>query len=126
MESFAAFAGAGVPPGLARKGRADETDRLGTDVLEFESAGVEFGGDEKVLIAGVGEGVWEGGEEGSGGIRLMRFMRGMRVMIELGGEFRAGAGTGPEPEFGRGLEGAGEGGGDFHFVGEPVGDGASD
>ena len=94
VESFAAFARAGVPPGLAGNGLADKADGLGVDVLEFESAGVEFFGAEEVLIAKVLEDVGDdGGRDAGGGIGylgcvsyiMMGLMGRMGLMIEIGG-----------------------------------------
>ncbi len=133
MQGFSAFAGAGVPPSLFGRGRGGDADELRGEVLDFEGAGVEGGGEEEILVAGVTQRV--GGTPGSGvlgfGFWVLGFRfgaldwgRGRRAVAELLGEFWCGAGAGAEPEGGFALELLKEGSGELHLVAEPVGDGA--
>jgi hypothetical protein len=53
VESFSAFTGANIPPGLPWLGTAKPADSLRTDVLQFEPSLAEFGGVEKVPISDI-------------------------------------------------------------------------
>src|SRR6267154_2922895 len=72
MQSFASFARTGVPNGRPRFRSANETDSLGTDVLQFELACMEFGRSEQVLIPEVFEDVRQTGREAFAVAQLRR------------------------------------------------------
>ena len=146
VKGFAALAGTGVPPRLLRRGRGGDAHELRGEVLDFEGAGVEGGGEEKVLVAGVAEsvrgeaaevwslgfGVWSFGFGVAGfGIRTRNSELGTRnggwrrfAVAELLGEFFRCSRAGAEPEGGFALELLEERRGEIHLVAEPVGDGA--
>src|SRR5678815_2213882 len=56
MHRFTAFAGAGVPPRLTGFWGADQSNCLGTEILEFELTSVEFHCAEQVVGAEVFKG----------------------------------------------------------------------
>jgi hypothetical protein len=89
MECLAALAGAGVPPRLARLGRAGDADQLGGQVLDLELPLGELFGAEKVLRAGEVEGVG----------RMISAFAGKEGL----GEGVRGAGAGADPEGGIAL-----------------------
>ena len=57
MQGLAAFAGAGVPPLLPGARIADQSDRLGADVLQFEFPGVELRRAKQIAAAAVFQGI---------------------------------------------------------------------
>lgn len=110
VERFAAFASAGIPPGLAGKGRGGDADELRGEVLDFESAGFKRFGFEEIVGAGEAEGV--GGERGE-----FSAEEGLGEAVDLA---RAGA----EPEGGIALKLAEVVDGEIGELGfEPLGDG---
>src|SRR4051812_48144568 len=59
MQQFSTFTCAGIPPRLVRIGRAEMSDDLGTEVLQFELAAVKRGRAKQILITVIAQGCWD-------------------------------------------------------------------
>src|SRR5712672_1869157 len=111
MQSFASFARTGVPNGLPRFRRANETDSLGVDVLQFELPCMEFRRSEQVLIPAVFENVRQ--STGTEWFAVAQLRRQSPALPR----------PGAEPNFWLRLDGAQPGRGNLHDVPQPSWDG---
>ena len=107
VQQFAALAGTGIPPRLTGNGRANEAHSLGTEVLQFELAGVKRGRAEQILVTAILQGISEGAlAEGP-------------AILQKPGQFPALPTAGAEPETWRGLQGSEPSRSNLHYCFKP-------
>src|ERR1051326_769088 len=110
MQSLTAFTGARIPHILARPRRANQSDRLGTDVLPFEFASLKFRGIKQIFVAMVFENVLQ--RIGAKYFAVAQFRR-QRPALPW---------TRAQPYFRFRLNRAQPIGRDFHFIAQPFRD----